>query len=352
VISTRRSVGLASPGPSAKVQSWAGPPKSELGKSRMGCMLRLTAVVPATNSPPTLDRCLAAIRTASDAPDEVIVVDRLDAAGPAAARNAGVLTSSGDVVVFVDADVEVHEDAFTRIRAAFEEDPELAAVFGSYDDRPSASGLVSVFRNLLHHHVHQTSAGPAETFWAGLGAVRVSAFEGVGGFDAERFKTPSVEDIDLGMRLAASGRRITLDPRIQGKHLKAWTLASMIRTDLVSRGIPWVGLLLRRRSSSGALNLGWRHRLSAGSCVIGVGAFAAQEGALLLLVPPALVVLNRSFYSLLLRRGGPLMATAGVMLHALHHLTAVAAVPMGIAAYLGQARADARAAARLPAQSG
>jgi hypothetical protein len=344
--------GLASPVASAKVQSWAGPPKSALDESRMGRMLRLTAVVPATDSPPTLDRCLAAIRTASDPPDEVIVVDRPDAGGPAAARNAGALTASADVVVFVDADVEVHEDAFTRIRAAFEEDAELAALFGSYDDRPGAPGLVSVFRNLLHHHVHQTSAGPAETFWAGLGAVRASAFAAVEGFDAERFKTASVEDIDLGMRLAAIGRRITLDPRIQGKHLKAWTLASMVRTDLVSRGIPWVGLLLRRRSSSGALNLGWRHRLSAGSCVVGVGALAAQEGVVLLLAPVVLVILNRGFYSLLLRRGGPLVATAGVMLHAIHHLTAVAAVPMGIAAHLRHARADARAAVRLPAQSG
>lgn len=315
-------------------------------------MLRLTAVVPATNSPPTLDRCLAAIRSTSEPPDELIVVDQPDAGGPAAARNAGALNATGDVVVFVDADVEVHEDTFTRIRAAFQDDPELTALFGSYDDRPGAPGPVSVFRNLLHHHVHQTSAGPAETFWAGLGAVRVDVFRSVGGFDAERFQTPSVEDIDLGMRLAADGHRITLNPRVQGKHLKRWTLLSMVQTDLFSRGIPWTGLLMRRRSTSGALNLGWRHRLSAGSCLLGVGAGAAQEGFLLLLAPLLLLSLNRSFYSLLLRRGGPVTATAGVMLHALHHLTAVAAVPMGIAAHLSRERTAARAAARLPAESG
>jgi hypothetical protein len=310
----------------------------------------LTAIVPATNEPETLDRCLAAIRAAADPPEEIVVVDRPATSSPAAARNAGALTAAGDVFVFVDADVVVHPDAFRRIRAAFLDDPELDAVFGSYDDRPGARGVVSVFRNLLHHHVHQTSAGPAGTFWTGLGAVRREAFRGIEGFDAERFRTPSVEDIDMGMRLTASGGRIVLDPGIQGKHLKAWTVLSMVRTDLLSRGIPWVGLLLQHRSSSGALNLGWRHRLSAGASVGGVGALAAQQLLLALLVPLLLLVLNRRFYALLLRRGGPVIFAAGVLLHALHHLTAVLAVPLGIAAYFGRARAPA--VERLPAQSG
>jgi hypothetical protein len=312
--------------------------------------VRLTAIVPATNEPATLGRCLAAIRAADDPPEEIVVVDRPATSGPAAARNAGALKATGDVFVFVDADVVVHPDAFRRIRAAFVDDPSLDALFGSYDDRPGAPGVVSVFRNLLHHHVHQTSAGPAGTFWAGLGAVRREAFHGVEGFDAERFKTPSVEDIELGMRLTASGGRIVLDPRIQGKHLKAWTIPSMVRTDLLSRGIPWVGLLLQHRSSSAALNLGWQHRLSAGASVVGVGALAAQQLLLALLVPLLLLALNGRFYALLLRRGGPLTFVAGVLLHALHHLTAVAAVPLGIAAYLGRDRAPA--GERVPAQSG
>ena len=84
----------------------------------------------------------------------------------------------------MDADVAVHADAFRRIRAAFTADPGLTAVFGSYDDDPPALGAVSGFRNLLHYHVHQSSAGPAGTFWAGLGAVRRDAFAEAGGFDS------------------------------------------------------------------------------------------------------------------------------------------------------------------------
>src|SRR5438552_10182990 len=124
-------------------------------------MVELAAVVPATKNPPTLAACLAAIKAAADPPEQVIVVREPADAGPAALRNAGVRAAAADVIVFVDADVEVHADAFSRIRRAFEADPGLSAVFGSYDDNPTAPGVVSRFRNLLHHYVHTSSAGPA-----------------------------------------------------------------------------------------------------------------------------------------------------------------------------------------------
>ena len=82
-------------------------------------MTNLSVVVPATDSPATLARCLAAIRAADDAPDEVIVVDGPGVAVGRRRPQRGRERATGDVVVFVDADVEVHPDAFTRLRAAF-----------------------------------------------------------------------------------------------------------------------------------------------------------------------------------------------------------------------------------------
>jgi GT2 family glycosyltransferase len=292
----------------------------------------LAVIVPATDQPPTLERCVEAIRAAQHPPDEIIVVDQPAGAGAAAARNAGAARSHAEVLAFVDSDVIVRPEAFVRMRRAFAADRGLSAVFGSYDDAPEAPGAVSGFRNLLHHHVHQSSAGRVRTFWAGLGAVRRDAFLVAGGFDEHRYPDPSIEDIDFGMRLADAGARIELDPGLQGKHLKAWTLAEAARTDFTRRGVPWVRLLRERRRIPNDLNLGWQHRASAAASVIGLAALAARRPKAAAVAALTLLALNQSFYALLLRRRGPAEAVAGVGLHALHHAVGAASVPVGLLA--------------------
>jgi glycosyltransferase involved in cell wall biosynthesis len=309
-------------------------------------MVTISAIVPATNGPPTLEACIDAIRAADDGPDEVIVVTDPTLEGPAAARNAGARKATGNVLVFVDADVVVHRDAFKRIRRAFAAEAGLTAVFGSYDVTPSAPGVVTVFRNLLHHYVHQSSGGPATTFWAGLGAVRREPFLEVGGFD-ERYRVPSIEDVELGMRLADGGALIVLEPEVQGTHLKAWSLREMLYTDFIRRGVPWVRLLLERGSPSRALNLGWRHRLSAASAVAAPLGFATGHARFGTGAGAAFVVLNGSFYALLFKRRGGAQAAVGIGLHVLHHLTAVASVPVGIAAHTLSSRRPPALTSRL-----
>lgn len=281
-----------------------------------------------------MERAVAAVRDAEAPPEELIVVDEPARLGPAAARNLGSRQATGDILVFVDADVEVHSDAFVRIRRAFEDDSTLAAVFGSYDDNPGANGVVSDFRNLLHHHVHHEGAGVATTFWAGLGAVRRDVFLALGGFDEERFRRPSVEDIELGMRLHADGGRILLDAAIQGKHLKSWTLAQMMQTDLLRRGVPWLRLVLEDRRSSTALNLGWSHRAGTGISLLLLLGLIRRNPWLVGGTLTLLIVLDRRFYKLLWRSRGARLAAAGIPLHVVHRLTSAAAVPIALTTHL------------------
>ena len=293
--------------------------------------LRLSVIVPATDQPPTLARCLEAIDGSSRVPHEVIVVEEPLRASPAAARNLGARQATGDVLVFVDSDVVVGHDALERVARTFE-DSQLDAVFGAYDDEPAETSRVSSFRNLLPPHPHPRAAGPAETFCTRLGAVRRERFEEVGGFDEHRYRWPSIEDIDFGVRLRSAGGVIRLDPAIQGTHLKRWTIRSMIVTDFRHRGVPWVALQVRQRRVSSSLNLDLRNRLSALLTVGVVVALVARRVPVAVAAIVALVGINRRLYALAARRHGWSGAATGVGLHAVHHLTAVASVPVGIGA--------------------
>jgi GT2 family glycosyltransferase len=301
---------------------------------RLAQVTTLTVVIPATDGRATLGRVVNAVQRGADAPEELIIVDRPGHLGPAAARNLGSRRATGDVLVFVDADVEVHGDALARIRDAFENDMALAAIFGSYDDDPGADGIVSDFRNLLHHHVHQEGAGAATTFWAGLGAIRRDVFLALGGFDEQRFPRPAVEDIELGMRLHAQGGRIVLDPAIQGKHLKRWTLGSMAKTDLLRRGVPWLRLVFENHPGSTALNLGWRHRFGTGASLALLVGLVRRNPLLVGTTLVFLIALDRRFYLVLLRRRGARAMAVGVPLHVVHRLTSAAAVPIAITSHL------------------
>ena len=226
---------------------------------------QLSVVVPVRDGAAFLDRSLAAL-AASDLPRsawELIVVDdgsrddslavaeryadrvlrQATPSGPPAARNLGAAAARAPVVVFVDADVEVHADALRKVRDALADGSGLSAVFGAYDLSPAAPGLVSQYRNLLHSYVHRRDAGPAITFWTGLGGIRREVLEAAGGFDpGER-----LDDVELGYRLSGAGHRILLDPSITGSHLKRWTLWNLATTDVLYRGVPWVRLLVQGR---------------------------------------------------------------------------------------------------------
>ena len=163
----------------------------------------------------------------------------------------GVKHARAPILVFVDCDVVIHSDALERIAKFFSENQDYAAIFGSYDATPAAPQFVSQYRNLLHHFTHQNETSEAETFWTGLGAVRRSAFDQVGGF---RREYGPIEDVAFGLELVDSGFRIALDPRLLGTHLKRWTLYAMIKTDIFDRAVPWATMVLNRRRFTNALN--------------------------------------------------------------------------------------------------
>jgi GT2 family glycosyltransferase len=306
---------------------------------------RMSIIIPVYNNPRDLRECLLALRSASCPGTEIIVVDDASTddtpavavemgvrvlrltknTGPAAARNYGARHAQGGILFFVDADVLVAADAVSRVLRAFEESADVAAVFGSYDAFPRAGGVVSQYRNLLHHFVHQNGNPEASTFWAGCGAIRRAVFEAIGGFDAGAFPFPSIEDIELGYRLRRTGHRILLDKALQGTHLKRWTLWSVIQTDIRCRAIPWARLILASQHAPDDLNLQGKQRLSGMLVLLAcaltpMGVFGVLPLGLATAAVLGVVVLNRELYTFFYRQRGLRFASACLLLHFLYYL--------------------------------
>lgn len=309
------------------------------------CEVTIDVVVPAYNAEGYIGACLDGLFAAGFAPDRITVVDDGSTDGTSAicrgrgvapvsmgrntsaavARNAGARTGRGTVLFFVDADVVVAPDSRAVLIRWFAEHPDHAAMFGAYDPTPAAPGRVSRIRNLLHRHVHIAGAGPAVTFWTGCGAVRRAAFEAVGGFDET---IAMMEDVDLGLRLAAAGHRIEIDPALQGKHLKAWSLLGMARTDLLHRAIPWARLLTGPAAQGlpRTLNIDARGRtsvLSVGASLLGLPLLVVAPAAGAVWIAAALGLMgwaNRGFLARLRREGRPGDAAAALPVLWVHYL--------------------------------
>lgn len=228
-------------------------------------MSQLSVIIPVHNGGESFRKCLSSIHQWGNSAEVIIIADgesdgswKLaqeygykaiclpESGGPARARNIGAKAASGDILLFIDADVEIHPTTVPRVLCAFSDRPEIAALIGSYDDAPGATNFLSQYKNLFHHYTHQDSHEEASTFWGACGAIRKEIFLSLGGFD-ENYRKPCIEDIELGYRLRQAGHRIRLCKCVQVKHLKKWTPFSMLRAEVFYRALPWMALLLKIR---------------------------------------------------------------------------------------------------------
>jgi len=241
----------------------------------------VTVIIPVHNGGHRFRKCLQNLVAAKPVPDEIIIIADGEsdgswrmarefgmqvlkmptAGGPAQARNLGARSAKGDILFFIDADVTIPADTVHQIYAIFQDAPNLAAVFGSYDDAPAETNFLSQYKNLLHHYVHQTSNEEATTFWSGCGAIRRDVFLEMGGFD-KKYRRPSIEDIELGYRLKKAGYKIRLIKTLKVKHLKHWDIFSLLKADFFYRALPWTRLILRDDRFLDDLNLKISHRVS------------------------------------------------------------------------------------------
>jgi glycosyltransferase involved in cell wall biosynthesis len=326
----------------------------------------LSVIVPVYNAEASLRPCLQALLNSSVTGTELLVVDdaSTDASvsiardlgvrvmesnrrkGPAGARNAGAEQSSGSILLFIDSDITVTQDTIPLVLRYFEENPNLAALFGSYDQQPQASNFLSQYKNLFHHYIHQISREETGSFWAGCGAIRKDVFFTTGGFNETMYSHPSIEDIELGMRLQKRQLEVRLKKDIQVKHWKRWTISSLLKSDIFDRAIPWTRLIVQSGKIPNDLNLQSSHRISA--LLVGV----LFLGLMLLVLSPvwqpwawywtagtvalilfALIILNRRVYGFFFQHRGGLFTVGAVFWHLFYYFYSSLAFVAGTVYY-------------------
>ncbi|MEQ9371492.1 MAG: glycosyltransferase family 2 protein [Coleofasciculus chthonoplastes F3-SA18-01] len=314
----------------------------------------ISVIIPVYNGGEAFRRCLSSLAQASPQPLEVIVVADGDtdgsgqfaqdfgakvirvptSGGPAKARNLGAKAASGDILFFVDADVEVHNNTIGKVATTFHQEPELAALIGSYDDQPGAPNFLSQYKNLFHHYTHQTGSEDASTFWGACGAIRRDIFLAIGGFD-QSYRLPCVEDIELGNRLKSRGYQIGLRKTIQVKHLKCWRTYSLLRADIFYRAIPWTAIILRDREMVNDLNLNLSNRISVVLVYTLLAALIAVWWIPTAWVGVAglslgLLAINASVYQFFYQKRGFLFALQTVPWHWLYYFYSGLAFAIGL----------------------
>lgn len=305
-------------------------------------VIDVSVVIPVFNGGSAFINCLESLLSCTPGPREIIVVADSESdgswryalgkeirtlllakqGGPALARNEGARVARGEILLFLDADVIVKPDIIYRLTEFFAQNPLCSAVIGSYDDCPTEPDIVSQYKNLQHHFVHQHSLEEARTFWGACGAIRRMDFLAVGGFD-RHYRTASIEDIELGYRLVKGGYRIKLVKDLQITHQKKWGLFNMIKTDIYKRALPWSALLLKNSHLPDDLNLSFSARVSflAASLLFLsplLWLFSVSTILLSLACSGVLLALNHTFYLFLARKRGVPFLVGVLPLHWLY----------------------------------
>lgn len=305
----------------------------------------VSVIIPAHNSTRHIERCVTSALASSYSSYEVIVVDDSSRdntaeiagkhgvtvlklphqSGPSAARNHAASKAKGDILFFIDSDIQIYSETVAHVADVLEKNPDISAVFGSYDDSPSERNFISQYKNLYHHFVHQHSSSEAMTFWAGCGAIRKEVFEEMGGFDHARFSRPSIEDIEMGFRMKKKGHRIFLDKDLQVKHLKEWRLKSFLHAEIFHRAVPWSNLILESGEMINDLNLKISQRVSAGLAGLSVLLLPLVifnpvliYGILFFL--SGILILNYQLYSFFLNRRGITFTVLSFLMQILYYL--------------------------------
>ncbi len=231
--------------------------------------MKLSIIVPVHNSKKTIDQCLKHIFDSYYKNFEVIVVDDCSTdstiekvkkynckiirlkknKGVANARNIGAENSKSKFLVFVDSDILVYEDTFSKMVEEYKSNPEIKSI-GAIDSGEYISGkfgekFITLKRSYAYKWKAKEKCRLFSCIQSECGFIEKSVFDDVNGFDL-KYKDVGVEEYEFAHRLLRKGYKNCIYRDILYRHYKG-SLNRRAR-ELFKRTSTYVPLFLRKRS--------------------------------------------------------------------------------------------------------
>lgn len=210
--------------------------------------LSFSVIIPARNAEKTIAACLTAVSRSSVQPDEVILVDDASSdrtadiarqfrvktdrivsrTGPMEPRFVGAGQAAGDILFFIDADVQIRENTFEIALRHFQ-NPEVAAVTGVLSRYGNDINFPTAYKNEYMNHVFRQRGQDVDFVYGSLWAVRRAAM--IRFIPITKPFGSLVADSEMGFHLRRAGGKIVLDHTLEVDHLKVYSLRSLIVND-------------------------------------------------------------------------------------------------------------------------
>lgn len=234
----------------------------------------ISVIVPTHKCPSPIAQCLEAIRKSNYKGYELIVVnsagdeatsliagklaDKIINVGKtkerSVVRTAGILASSGQIIVNVDSDVVIKTDTLAKISDFFSKHQQIDALTGLLSKEHPNKDFFSQYKNLYMHYIFKKLPERVTFLYGSIYALRrKSVTEG-------DFNVGVADDTALGQKLVRYGKKIAFLKDLEVMHLKKHNLLSFFKNDF---RVPfdWAYIFLRYDGwkQLGKNNTGYAH---------------------------------------------------------------------------------------------
>lgn len=218
----------------------------------------ISVIIPCHNTSQTLAACLVAISKAVDYAQSSAAVDKIEIIviddcssddslkiakgfsdnvlqhskrqGANACRNTGIDASQNSILVFIDADIIIEKHHLALILDCFNRNTQIDAITGMLSAYAGVDGFCSHYKNIYMNYIFSKQHREVTFLYGSIYALRRSIavdYRILKKLDPRR----PAEDTRLGINLVAGNHKILILKELEVKHLKNYTLASLLIND-------------------------------------------------------------------------------------------------------------------------